>query len=168
MTTPFMPSPVLRFWEGMLGVLVATWPELADRKISQDSAAERKDWTNLLKSGDLGVPWCIVKLDHAAAQGWGAIPKLQITAEIFYIDGIKQAGEKSVQVTGKQLPATSYVLEKLNQAKEAFYRTSNCGTILDEVGYNGTAENPVNDVMIETGWNFQCASITIQAIVVNI
>lgn len=159
------PTIMNQFWINLKTEIATAWPEIAG-KLSQDTAIERQDWTNLLNDGELGVPWCVVKMSPSPLKGWGTIPRLQIDFEITYIDGIKAVKTQS-NLQGKQTTAAVYVMDKLIVLKEQLFKSQICGTVLDDVKFNANAENPANDIMIESGWDYQCATLTMQALVVN-
>ena len=151
------------YWFGLKSVVVAAWPEVAADAITLDVSAERRDWINLLNSGQLVPPWVIVKLNIADADDWNPDWQCyQIVASVHYI-----AQNAAAAVQEPPTTITEYLANKTLLLRKAAFSSSSLGTVLTSAPMSINADDPITAVLLDAKLPFQSASVQITSIVVN-
>lgn len=148
------------FWDNLQLAIVGAWPEV-DAQVYQDISIERFDWVNRLDSGDLTVPWCVVVLAEESTDQWGAMPHIIIKPTIYYATSLK------IAATAGEASAAQYIQRKLLALKTAMFTGDpGVGTVLSQVEFDATAENPMNaSLLANKNGTLQAGSIGFQCVV---
>jgi hypothetical protein len=146
------------YWSAVKAVIGATWTDVQPKYIFQDNQVERIDWTQRANDLQLSAPWVAVKVEAHPTSEWGAGPKYEITATAFYITTLALG-------KGANLTATEGIMSKLVGLQLALYASQTMGTVLDDIDFDATSENPVNMSFLGAKLPYQAGSITFKTIV---
>lgn len=151
-------SALSDYWAALKTILAATWPEVPAKCLFMDTTIERKNWVNLLNSGQMSTPWVVVKIQRAPTDAWGAGPKQIYTTTVWYNVGITVAA-------GLSESPTVMIDGKLDALKTALFASQTLGTVTDDVTFDTTSENPVNMSFLAVTPEYQGGSITFECVV---
>jgi len=150
------------YWGGVKSLINATWPEVLPAALALDVSAERRDWINLLNSGQLVPPWVIVKLEITDTDWSPDHQCFQVVATIHYIAQTSAGAAQTPPTT-----ATEYLTNKVIALYRAAFGADNLGTVLTSAPLTANSDDPVNLVLLDAKIPFQSAAAQITSIIVD-
>lgn len=150
------------YWNGLISLVAAAWPEVQPGAVAVDTTAERRDWINLLNAKQLALPFVIVKLNITEAEDWVPDwPCYNVEAVLNYVADTK------LPPGAREGTITEYLMSRLLAMSSAAMWSASIGTVLTQPELSLNADNPVNISLLDAQVLFQSASVIITSVIVD-